>query len=296
MPIPDYKLETWSRQGAIDASKRTHEAIRKALGEWDDLRNRDYEVYLQGSYKNSTNIRADSDVDVIAQMNDSFYFNRNDLPPDQQQALDQAYDPATHSLAGFRKAVLAALRKHFGRSYVFEGNKAIKILPASGRLPADVVVCQQYRRYSHFRSLADSAMADGIRFRTRDGREIINYPKPHYQNGVSKNDQCFVSYKAGVRVFKNARNAVIERGWIQPSSVPSYFLECFAYNASNYCYAGSWRNLYLTVLDELNDASKYPEYMCQNRVRPLFGDSYDQWNYSSAIALVHALQNLWRTS
>ncbi|MCY3705145.1 MAG: nucleotidyltransferase [Gammaproteobacteria bacterium] len=276
MPISENQLAVWSRQGAIDASRRTHEAIRAALREWDDLRNRDYEVYLQGSYKNSTNIRGSSDVDVIAQMNDSFAWNRPDLPEAQQRAVDRAYEPATHSLEGFYNAVLTALRKYFGSDSVHPDNKAIKIKRGSDRLPADVVVCQQYKKFGHFRSLDDYSFVEGMKFVTRrDRRTIINYPKPHYQNGTAKNQGCSVSYKAGVRIFKNARDTMIRRAWMPSSAVPSYFLECFAYNAANHCYSGSWQSLYRAVLDDLAQGY-YPDYICQNRVRPLFGSSYDQ--------------------
>lgn len=294
MPIPERQLETWSHQGAIESSKRTHTAVRRALRQWDDLRNRDYEVYLQGSYKNSTNIRGSSDVDVIAQMNDTFRSNKRDLPRDQLEAHDRTYPRGTYSLERFRKTVLAALREHFGPAFVVEGNKAIKILPGSGRLAADVVVCQQYRKYEYFYSRENHARAEGMRFRTRDGRDIINYPKPHYENGVRKNEGCPISYKGGVRVFKNARNAIIARGWTLPSIAPSYFLECFAYNASDHCYSGTWQSLYYHVLADLAQDTRYPEYICQNGVRPLFGSSYDQWDTSKATQLVDALWRLWR--
>ena len=199
MPIPENQLATWSRQGSIDLSKRTHEAIRSALKEWEDLRNRDYEVYLQGSYKNSTNISGSSDVDVIAQTN-VFSSNKGELPLVQRKAHDRVYPFADYSLERFREDVLAALRKHFRHSSVVEGDKAIKLLPSSGRLSADVVVCEQYREYEYFYDRKNQARVEGIRFVTRRARQkIINYPKPHYKHGVSKNDECTVTYKGGVR-------------------------------------------------------------------------------------------------
>lgn len=294
MPIPESQLAVWSRQGAIDASKRTHEAIRNALHEWDDLRNRQYEVYLQGSYKNSTNIRGGSDVDVIAQMNDAFGWNKHELPENQQRAVDEAYEDASHSLEDFYKAVLAALHRHFGDDSVRPGNKAIKVKRASNRLPADVVVCQQYRRFNYFHSRNNHSKVEGIKFVTRrDRRTIINYPKPHYENGTRKNGRCSASYKAGVRILKHARDAIIQRGWMSSSAVPSYFLECFAYNAADRCYSGSWRSLYQAVLADLAQGD-YSDYICQNRVRPLFGPSYDQWDVTNAKLLVTNLERLWR--
>ena len=293
MPIPESQLSIWSRQGATATSQATHEAIRHALSEWADLRNRNYEVYLQGSYKNSTNIRGSSDVDVIAQSNDSFYWNDRDLTPTQSAAHNQAYpSSASYPLAQFRRDVLNALRRHFGSNAVAEGNKSIKIARDSDRVPADVVVCAQYRRYTHFRSKINHSMAEGIWFQARNGQTIINYPKPHYRNGTAKNAQCPTSYKAGVRILKNARNSLIRKGWMLASDAPSYFLECFAYNAANHCYSGSWQNLYTAVLRDLTNGD-YPEYMCQNNVRPLFGNSYDQWNYDHARSLCSRLWRLW---
>ena len=292
MPIPDSQLDIWSHQGATVTSQATHEAIRRALSKWADLRNRNYDVYLQGSYKNSTNIRGSSDVDVIAQSNDTFYWNNDDLTPTQSAAHDRAYPSSSYPLEQFRRDVVEALRRHFGSNAVTEGNKSIKIARDSNRVPADVVVCAQYRRYAYFHSKQDYSMAEGIWFRARDGQIIINYPKPHYRNGAAKNNQCPNSYKAGVRILKNARDTLIRRGWIVASEVPSYFLECFAFNAANHCYSGSWQNLYTAVLRDLSNGD-YPEYICQNRVRRLFGNSYDQWNSRHARKLCSTLGRLW---
>jgi hypothetical protein len=81
MPIPESQLETWSRQGAGVTAKNTHEAIRRALAADEDsrLRDADFEVYLQGSYRNDTNTRGDSDVDVVAQLNSTFVSNTAEL-------------------------------------------------------------------------------------------------------------------------------------------------------------------------------------------------------------------------
>lgn len=292
MPIPEQQLETWSHRGAVVTLKRTHEAIRRALQEWDALDNRKYEVYLQGSYRNSTNVRGTSDVDVVAQTNDVFFSNKDHLPPEQREAHRHAYGPATYRLEQFREDVIAALRDYFGFQALTEGNKALKVAQGISRLPADVVVCAQYRAYSYFRSRQDYQMTEGMTFFTRNGKQLINYPKPHYQNGVRKNNGCVSSYKAGVRMFKNARNALIRKNWIQEASVPSYFLECFAYNASNRCYSGSRQEQFVGILNDLM-SDNYSEYVCQNEIIRLFGPGYDQWNERSANRLVAALCKLW---
>jgi len=68
MPIPESQLVTWSRQGAITTSKQTHESIRSALAAFKWPGGVKYEVYLQGSYKNATNIFAESDVDLLVEL------------------------------------------------------------------------------------------------------------------------------------------------------------------------------------------------------------------------------------
>jgi hypothetical protein len=67
MGIPESRLEVWSNQGAIATAKATHESIRKALNADTSplkqkglVEGRDSEIYLQGSYKNTANIRGDS--------------------------------------------------------------------------------------------------------------------------------------------------------------------------------------------------------------------------------------------
>ena len=87
MPIPESQLETWSHQGAVTTAKQTHESIRKALDPYIWPTGVKYEVYLQGSYKNTTNIRGDSDVDVVAQLNSTFQRDLSELPDYQKKFI-----------------------------------------------------------------------------------------------------------------------------------------------------------------------------------------------------------------
>src|SRR5215469_14994830 len=59
--IPEAQLATWSNQGGTQNSIAAHKSIRSALEALDSpIHDRDFEIFLQGSYKNSTNIRADN--------------------------------------------------------------------------------------------------------------------------------------------------------------------------------------------------------------------------------------------
>lgn len=143
MAIPEPQLETWAKQGAITTAKATADSIKNALNSYSYWpRGIEFEVYLQGSYKNDTNIRGDSDVDVVAQLNSTFYSN---LSEEQKRIL--GLTPASYDWSDFQSDVLQALKTYYGQGQITEGNKSVKIKANNGRLPADVVVCCQYRRY-----------------------------------------------------------------------------------------------------------------------------------------------------
>ncbi len=81
MGIPESQLETWSHQGAISTAKATHESIRNALvANSSTVKDKNFEIYLQGSYKNDTNIHGESDVDVVVQLNSTFHYDLSALP------------------------------------------------------------------------------------------------------------------------------------------------------------------------------------------------------------------------
>ncbi len=87
MGIPESQLETWSNRGATVISQNTHESIRTALDSSDLIKKCKYTVYLQGSYKNSTNIYADSDVDVVVQLTSLYYYDIDGLTPSEKSEI-----------------------------------------------------------------------------------------------------------------------------------------------------------------------------------------------------------------
>ena len=202
MPIPESQLSRWSHHGAQDSSKRTHEAIRRVLDayRWPPGMTRDF--YLQGSYRNDTNIRGDSDVDVVLELTSAFHHDASTISQYDQDRLDSSFQPASHNWNDFRRETLRALEAGFGKEMVSQGNKSIKLKADPPRLAADVVVCLQHRRYTSY-----SSYIEGITFwALRDKRWIVNYPKEHYKNGAAKSARTSDRYKRTVRMFKNARN------------------------------------------------------------------------------------------
>lgn len=235
-------------------------------------------VYLQGSYRNHTNIAGDSDVDVVVETSGVFYDN---LTPEERQLL--GIGPGSFSWTDFRDEVYRALASHYSQGRVRQGNKCIHVGAAGDRLNADVVPCCEYRGYVEWNHVK------GITFWTGSGVQVVNYPKLHYDHGAQKNDACARNYKPMVRVFKNARNAA-------GSDFPSYFLECLLYNVSPLRYSGDHATMFSGVLAELLESKtsgSMGQWLCQNGQQFIFGTAQHQVDLGSAHRFVDALVGLW---
>jgi len=280
MAIPAHQLETWSHQGSVTTARQTHESIRKALEAYNWTRGVQYEVYLQGSYKNDTNVRGNSDVDVVMQLNSAFLSNLSD-----NWNRHFRFTSATYDWNEFRGDVLRALREYYGYSKVREGKKSLKV--ETSYLPADVVVCVQYRKYpKHPRSEDD--FTEGITFWVpSESRWVINYPKLHYENGVRKNQSTNGRYKSTVRMFKNARTNIAAA-----DLAPSYFLECLLYNVPTDKFSSDFQRTFYSVIHWLSNAD-FSQFICQNEQLPLFGNSPEQWSEDRARHFIKAMEYLW---
>lgn len=284
MNIPELQLETWAKQGSISTAKSTADSVKNALDYYDKWpANIEFQVYLQGSYKNGTNIRGDSDVDVVAQLNSTFHSNLSD---DQKRIL--GLTTAHYQWEAYRADVLKALISYYGTDQIVEGNKTLKVKAAGNRLPADVIACAQYRKYNSVRYFD---YVEGICFWTRDeSREIINYPKIHYNNGVSKHQNTDGWYKPVVRMFKNMRAHFPE------DDTPSYFLECLIYNVPDSKFGRSYQDSFREVIRWLMQCNTMDEFVCQNEQQKLFGDSPEQWNVPEAKKFIRNAISLWISS
>jgi len=206
MLIPESQLETWTHIGAQQTAKDTADSIKGALAnytDWPD--NIKLEDYLQGSYRNHTNIRGDSDVDLVVQLESTFYNNLTDEEKEYLGLSDSSY-----GFWEFRSDVLQALQRRFGSDSTVEGNKSIKLKADGGRLSADIVTSVMYKKYIKTNGVNNTNYIEGMTFWTRTGNsQIINYPKIHYSNGTTKNNQTDSQYKKTVRMFKNTRSNLV---------------------------------------------------------------------------------------
>lgn len=288
MAIPESQLSRWSHHGPQEASIRTHQAIRAALEAHSWPQGMTYEVFLQGSYKNDTNIRGDSDVDVVVQLTSALRYDASLLSQLEQNQLDATFQPALHGWDDFRREVLKALVGWFGNNLVAQGNKSIKIKADPPRLAADVVVCMEYRRYLNYHSYVE-----GIIFWALRGKYwIINYPKEHYKNGANKSLRTWDRYKRTVRMLKNARNFLVSNGKINDALAPSYFIESLIYNAPDAAFQPGFQDTYFSIVKWMA-STNLNGLVCQNGQQCLLGSSPEQWSVENAQAFANWLAALW---
>jgi hypothetical protein len=93
------------------------------------------------------------------------------------------------------------------------------------------VPCFSYRYYMK------SGSRDGTKIFKKDGSSIVNYPFQQLQNGTAKNNATNYAFKKGARLLKRIENSMAADGTFR--ELPSYFMECLAYNCPNYVYSHS---------------------------------------------------------
>lgn len=290
MGIPETQLQTWSHQGATVTAKNTHEAIRRALENYKWPEGVTYDAYLQGSYKNSTNIYGNSDVDLVVELTSAYWSNLTET-----EKIKMGWTSASYGWSDFRQDVISALVSFFGSAQVdTNGKKSIKVLPGNGRLKADVVVSGTYKLFENGRP-----RVQGITFWSLPTWEqIINFPKQHCDNGESKNSNYKTRgwYRQSTRMFKNARDKIIENDHSLKDKYPSYYIECLLYNVPDRCFGYSFGSTYTETVNWLNDkfnSNPVDGFVCQNEVYYLFGPGNVQWNKVDAGDLVKRLISLW---
>src|SRR6266851_3739040 len=188
MAIPESQLATWSKQGSVTQSSTTYATIKASLEAASaKYAKKEFEVFLQGSYGNDTNIYAESDVDVVIRLDSTFHYDLNDLTETEKQAFNATYSgTADYSYGSFRADVVSALEKSFGTD-VKQGKKAVKVKANGSRRNSDVVVATEFRNYRKFVSLSNETYDDnGICFFDSTGNRIENYPKQHSANCTAK--------------------------------------------------------------------------------------------------------------
>jgi predicted acylesterase/phospholipase RssA len=292
MPLPETQLDAWSSQGAIAGSRDTYATVKLALEASDTpYAQKNYEVFLQGSYCNDTNVYAESDVDVVICLKTIFLHDLTGMTPPERIAFDQAYANGTDTFGDFKAQVLQALRNRFGAS-VTPGPKAIKIPPNGARRSADVIVATNFRRYHRFVKIYDETFDEGICFFDNKNVRVANYPKQHSANCTAKHQATNSWFKPAVRILKNMRQRLVDTNAIEKGIAPSYFLEGLLYNIPASCFGKSYQATMREALAWVlaNDRTKFA---CANEQYYLLRDTPVTWPAANCRKFLDEVVKLW---
>ena len=131
MPIPESTLSQWSHHQAGTAFKQAHVPIREALNTYKWPSDVKFEVFLQCSYKNDTNLGGGSDVDVVVRLSHRLSPRVAALTGEQLQK-DASHKGAHQHWQSFRDHAMKAMRARFGKA-VKSGRKTIRCRSARSR-------------------------------------------------------------------------------------------------------------------------------------------------------------------
>jgi len=230
----DTVLRSWSSPSSDTEDQKCKNAermVKDAISNDDILSKHRIEVFAQGSYRNNTNVRLESDVDICVRLMDTFspnYIHANGLTNELLGFID-----STYTYPRFKNDVERALKNKFGIESVRRGNKAFDIHANSYRVDADVVACLEHRLYTLQKSNGEYFYHSGAELRPDNGMPIVNWPHQHYENGVSKNNATGYRFKYLVRGLKRLRNEMVENGIESAKPISSYLIECLVWNSSN---------------------------------------------------------------
>ena len=221
---------SWAKgPGTTEQAKCEHaeSAIRKALAANERLADMDISVFAQGSYRNRTNVKQDSDVDICVRLNTTFF---PEYPPGKTRE-DFGIGPGSITFRDYKSLVETALRDYFGSDTVHRGNKAFDIHANTYRVDADVVATFEHRRYSGGRNPDGSHhYLSGIGFNTDGGKLILNWPDQAYDNGVQKHTATGRRYKKLIRIFKRLRNLMQEERIPAAENIASCLIDALVWN------------------------------------------------------------------
>lgn len=292
MPIPESQLVTWSHQGSVTQSSTTYATIKRALEAADvGYADKDFKIFLQGSYGNATNIYSESDVDVVIRLDSMFHHDLDDLPSEQRAAFEAVHSDATYANSDFKAHVLSALKKSFGQA-VKPGQKAIKIAANAGRRDADVLIANEFRRYHRFSTIEDQEYDSGICFFTSTGERVANYPRQHSANCTLKHQATNGWYKPMVRILKNMRGKLVDDRSIAKDLAPSYFIEGLLYNVPNGKFGGSYSQTFVDAINWILEMDR-SKFVCANEQYYLLRDSSVTWPSTNCDRFLDELTNLW---
>jgi len=283
-------LSQWIKPSSEDEKEqqdRAERMVRDAIEARPILKDVDKRIYTKGSYPNNTNVRRDSDVDVVVQLHECSYYDYKAGVTPPASSPGGKY-PGIWTPTLWRAEVNQALVDTFGSASVdTRGKIATEVSAVAGSRPsADVVPSFLYYRYD---DAARTSFEQGsCVFPSNGGAKIVNWPEQQLTKGRAKNVSSSQRYKSYVRALKNAENTLAAAG--TTNDLPSYFMECLVFNVPDATlktgtldkgFQETLRWLYL----RLDDGTAYGDWVEPNWCKWLF-KGVQKWTVDDAKTLV----------
>lgn len=265
--LTDQQIREWSIPPSRenDLSAKTYNVIKQDLEKefWDSV-----EIFLQGSYANATNIRKDSDIDIVLCYRNTYYYNIDNLSEEEQERFNDSKWSRGRDFMDFKNEVERFLKTTYWSYRVQRKNKCVTISKQSNFfVDADIIPCFEYRRYHRYSYIPTSDdYYVGTKFITDEWQNIINFQKLHQKNGEAKNIRTDGKYKAVVRVLKNINKYLVDQWLLEEKFISSFAIENLIYNISDDIFRENDINLILIwqiilqLFQEMKDEKKYREY------------------------------------
>jgi hypothetical protein len=271
--------------------------LRDALCRSSLLDARPYEIFGQGSRVNNTYIDQASDIDLVLMLKMPFESNVEALDEAGMDTVRERHQPGIYGWEEFCADVLAAL----GESHIVRMGRRCANVDDPDSLfgeMVDILLATEYRLYSAFPAPGVELYEQGVFFRDREGRPIVNFPKQHRRNGDEKDLRTSGRFKEVVRTAKRVRKLAERERMIAEGAAPSYLLECLLYNVPDHVYRtsspGQANRGALEWLRRCHreDPVSFAELPCQNGINRLFGAGPDQWEAGRAGRIVDVLHEI----
>jgi hypothetical protein len=234
MPIAEDQFDIWAKLGPTPQFVDTYNSIRTTLLDSNaPYCKRGFDVHLQGSYGNNTNVRGDSDVDVVICTTDTYHYDLDHLSPDQKARYQQENKDVPSVGPTFKQEVISWLNKQYCAASVIPGNKAVFLKGNSYRRNADILICTEHRQFYSYTGDVKVGHHKGVRFFDAKGNSIVNFPKLHAKACTDKHQAINDQFKPTIRIFKTMRNRMIEKGLLAEGVAPSYYIEGALWNVPN---------------------------------------------------------------
>jgi hypothetical protein len=175
------------------------------------------------------------------------------------------------------------------------GQEGVRVRAGGSRRDSDVLLVAPHKAFTRYEGhrREEQTILEGVQIITTDGKHIINYPKQHSDNLTAKHQAANSQLKATIRIYKNIRNRMIERGIIKAGTAPSYFLEGMLSNVPPEHFSANRQKTVEACWGWINTCD-HASLTCANGIHPLVRDNLStSWALQDYIEFLEGVGTLW---